>query len=77
MTKTPHIVIEIVDAETDAVVVCDTLAHCLSSDDGLAEEADAIVAALERGEDYLIGGGAACAFIIRPAPQAAWQFHAA
>jgi hypothetical protein len=77
MAKTPHIVIEIVHAATDAVVVCDTLAHCLSCDDGLAEEADGIVAALDRGEFYNIGRGAAEGFVIRPAPQAAWQFYAA
>jgi hypothetical protein len=68
----PHIVIEIVNASTDDVVVCDELAYCLSCDEGLAEEADDIVAALDRGEFYSIGGGAAEGFIIRPAPISAW-----
>lgn len=77
MPKVPHIVIEIVHTATDAVIVCDTLAYCLSCDDGLAEQAGDIVAALDRGEFYQIGGGAAEAMIIRPAPMAAWQFHTA
>ncbi len=60
--------IEIVHEATGAIVVCDTLAHCLSCDDGLREEADGIKAALKRGEDYQIGGGAAEGFLIRRAP---------
>jgi len=71
---TQHIVIEIIHADTGAVVVCDTLAHIIASDDGIAAEADDILAALARGEFYSIGGGAADGFVIQPAPQAAWSF---
>jgi hypothetical protein len=70
-------VVEIVHEPTGAIVVCDTLAHCLACDDGLAEDADAIVTALWRGEFYQIGGGAAAGFTIRPAPVAAQRFAAA
>jgi hypothetical protein len=73
----PHVVIEIWHEATDSVVVCDTLAHCLSCDDGLAEEAAAIIGALDRGEFYQIGGGAADGFVIRPAPIKAQALFAA
>ena len=66
------LMIEIVDAATGAVIVCDTFAHCISCDDGLAEEAEEIIAALDRGEFYTLGGGAAVGFIIQPAPLAAY-----
>jgi hypothetical protein len=68
MTADP--VIEIVHAATDAIIVCDRLSHCLASDDGLADESEEILAALDRGEFYNIGGGAAAGFVIRPAPVA-------
>ena len=67
-------VVEIVHEPTDAIVVCDTLAHCLASDDGLAEDGAEIITALWRGEFYQIGGGAAAGFIIRPAPASAQRF---
>ena len=70
-------VVEIVHEPTGAIVVCDTLAHCLSCDDGLAEDAAAIVTALWRGEFYQIGGGAAEGFTIRPGPVAAQRFATA
>ena len=76
MTKIPHIVVEIVNSD-GSVVVCDTLAYLVTCDDGLADEADDIIAAIDRGEFYTIGGGAAECFTIQPAPQAAWQFYAA
>jgi len=68
MNATDNPAIEIVDAETGAIVVCDTLAHCIACDDGLREEEAEIRLALWRGEFYTIGGGAAAAFIVRPAP---------
>ena len=67
-----NLIIEITDAATGAVIVCDTFAHCIACDDGLADEADEIIAALERGEFYTLGGGAAAGFIIQPAPLAAY-----
>ena len=70
-------VVEIVHEPSGAIVVCDTLAHCIACDDGLAEEAAGIVTALWRGEFYQIGGGAAEGFTIRPAPVAAQRFAAA
>ena len=66
------LMIEITDAATGAVIVCDTFAHCIACDDGLADEADEIMAALERGEFYALGGGAAAGFIIQPAPLSAY-----
>ena len=67
-----NLIIEITDAATGAIIVCDTFAHCISCDDGLADEADEIIAALERGEFYTLGGGAAAGFIIQPAPISAY-----
>lgn len=67
MNVTDNPAIEIVDFETGAIVVCDTLAHCLACDDGLREEETEIRAALWRGEFYTVGGGAAACYIIRPA----------
>ena len=64
-------VVEIVHDATGSIVVCDTLAHCIACDDGLADDADSIVTALWRGEFYQIGGGAADGFTLRPAPAAA------
>jgi hypothetical protein len=61
--------IEIVDVESGAIVVCDTALHCCSLDDGIRDQWPAIEAALLRGNDYLIGGGAAAEFVIRRAPQ--------
>ena len=66
------LMIEIIDAETGAIVVCDTFSHCIACDDGLADEAEEIIAALDRGEFYIIGGGAAAEFIIQPAPLSAY-----
>lgn len=72
-----RVVVEIVHEPSGSIVVCDTLAHCIACDDGLAEEVDEIVAALWRGEFYAIGGGAAAGFVIRPAPVAAQRLCAA
>lgn len=66
MTDNPTV--EIVHAESGAIVVCDTLAHCLACDDGLREMENEIRSALWRGEFYEVGGGACAGFIIRPAP---------
>ena len=63
--------VEIYHEATGNVIVCDTLAHLLACDDGLAEVANEITESLERGASYRIGGGAAECFIIRPAPQTA------
>ncbi len=60
--------IEIVHEASGSIVVCDRLSHCVACDDGLAEEVDDILAALGRGEDYMLGGGAAAGFIVRLAP---------
>ena len=67
-----NLMIEIADAATGAVIVCDTFAHCIACDDGLAEEADEIIAALDRGGFYTLGSGAAAGFVIQPAPLAAY-----
>lgn len=67
-----NLIIEIVDADTGAIVVCDRFDHCIECDEGVAHEADEIIAALERGEFYSLGGGAAAGYIIRPAPQSAY-----
>jgi hypothetical protein len=69
-----NLIIEITDAETGAIIVCDTFAHCVSCDLGLAGEADEIIAALGRGEFYTIRGGAAAGFVIQPAPIAAYAY---
>ena len=71
-----NLMIEIADTATGAVIVCDTFAHCIACDDGLADEADEIIAAFERGEFYTLGGGAAAGFIIQPAPLAAYAAQA-
>lgn len=72
-TPKNNLMIEIVHEASDSVIVCDTFAHCIACDDGLAAEADDILAALDRGEFYSIGGGSAEGFIIRPAPAAAYR----
>lgn len=61
-------IVEIANFETDEIVVCDTLAHILSCDDGLRDDEASIVSALARGEEYIIGGGAAGAYVLRLAP---------
>jgi hypothetical protein len=76
MTDRKNLMIEIVHNATGAVIVCDTFSHCIASDDGLAAEADEILAALDRGEFYQIGGGSAEGFTIQPAPIAAYGFAA-
>ena len=72
-TTRENFMIEIVEPKSGAIVVCDTFAHCCACDDGIAAESDDIIATLDRGEFHTIGGGAAEAFIIRPAPLAAYQ----
>lgn len=70
-------VVEIVHDATGAIVACDTLAHLIASDDGLACDVADIVTALWRGEFYHIGGGAAAGFTLRPGPLSAQRFAAA
>jgi hypothetical protein len=73
---TANTMIEIIHVDTGAIVVCDTLGHVIACDDGLAYAADEIMAALARGESYVLGGGAAAGFAICMAPMTAQGFRA-